>query len=85
MYSPFLGKPNETLLVLKDLQPSRADKASRPRLGISLKNRTVGKPLLARKKHNWAHDVVNINKTLARRATDPAQPRCYPDLSLKLV
>ena len=22
MYSPFLGKPNETLLVLKDLQPS---------------------------------------------------------------
>ena len=37
MYSPFLGKPNETLLVLKDLQPSRADKASRPRLGISLK------------------------------------------------
>ena len=37
MYNPFLGKPNETLLVLKDLQPSRADKASRPRLGISLK------------------------------------------------
>ena len=25
----FLGKPNETLLVVKDLQPNRADKASR--------------------------------------------------------
>ena len=85
MYSPFLGKPNETLLVLKDLQPSRADKASRPCLGISLKKIELGYPFSARKKHNWAHDVVNINKTLARRATAPAQPRCYPDPSLKLV
>ena len=84
MYIPFLGKPNETLLVLKDLQPSRADKASRPRLGISLKNR-IGLAIFSKKKHNWAHDVVNINKTLARRATAPAQPRCYPDPSLKLV
>ena len=42
MYSPFLGKPNETLLVLKDLQPSRADKASRPCLGISFKKIELG-------------------------------------------
>ena len=49
MYNPFLGKPNETLLVLKDLQPSRADKASRPRLGISLKNRT-GLAIFSKKK-----------------------------------
>ena len=39
---PFLGKPNETLLVLKDLQPSRADKACRPRLGISLEEMELG-------------------------------------------
>ena len=84
MYRPFLGKPNETLLVLKDLQPSRADKASRIRLGISLKNRTR-LAIFSKKKNNWAHDVVNINKTLARRATAPAQPLCYPDPSLKLV
>ena len=36
---PFLGKSNETLLVLKDLQTKGADKASRPRLGISLKKK----------------------------------------------
>ena len=46
---PILGKPNETLLVLKDLQPSRADKASRPRLGISFKNRT-GLAIVSKKK-----------------------------------
>ena len=50
MYMPFLGKPNETLLVLKDLQPSRADKASRPCLGISLKNRT-GLAIFSKKKN----------------------------------
>ena len=38
----FLGKPNETLLVLKDLQPNSADKASRPCLGISLKKIELG-------------------------------------------
>ena len=45
----FLVQPNEALLVLKDLQPSRADKASRPRLGISLKNRT-GLAIFSKKK-----------------------------------
>ena len=39
---PISGQPNETLLVLKDLQPSRADKASRPCLGISFKKIELG-------------------------------------------
>ena len=45
-YSPFSGEAHflllTSLLVLKDLQPSRADKASRPCLGISLKKIELG-------------------------------------------
>ena len=57
----FLGKPNETLLVLKDLQPSRADKASRPQLGILQKNKKTGLAIFRKKKLlGWS--VVNIKE-----------------------
>ena len=58
----FLGKLDEALLVLKDLQPSRADKASRPQSGVLQNNKKTGLAILRKKKKYWAGIVVNIKE-----------------------
>ena len=56
---------NASLLVLKDLQPSKSEKTNRPRLGI-LQKEIVGY-LFSQRKNCWAVHVV-------RRAIETAQP-----------
>ena len=67
----FLARPNASLLVLKDLQPSKSEKTNRPWLGIIKK--MVGYPF-SQRKNSWAAHVV-------RRATNTAQPSLYPSLA----
>ena len=56
---------NASLLVLKDLQPSKSEKTNRPSLGI-LQKEILGY-LFSQRKNCWAGHVV-------RRATETAQP-----------
>ena len=70
----FMGKPNEALLVLKDLQPSRADKASRPWLGILQKNKKTGLAIFRKKKRlGWSYGT-HKRKGWLDRLECPAQP-----------
>ena len=56
---------NASLLVMKDLQPSKSEKTNRPRLGILQKE--IVAYLFSQRKNCWAGHVV-------RRATETAQP-----------
>ena len=70
---------NASLLVLKDLQPSKSEKTNRPSLGIHQKE--IVAYLFSQRKNYWAGHVV-------RRATETAQPQfiaCSSELLLKKV
>ena len=64
MYSPFLitdrsflGQPNEALLVLKDLQPNRPDKAT-----YLANHKKTGLAIFRKKKKLLGWSVVNIKE-----------------------
>ena len=65
-----MARPNVSLVVLKDLQPSRAGKRKSACVGYCAKKGAL--VIFTDKKNSWDRHVVN--KAWARWATDTAQP-----------